>query len=207
MVTHAIVGSDNWNTNPDPQRTEKESIAESVAKSKSQIAFEAEKKEILKLLNLPKHHHSVTHSNGSSKRAAEVFTALLKSSNKDVMRILTFVMAETLQVGTSIVEMLGGNLSVDMKKCWQPDDTFFELLRDKTAINAMLKHIGGKQVADANVSKTAKVQKKIIADFVSGDGRKKAMDWLPHYMAFPFKAYTKSGAGQLSLNARQAIRT
>ncbi len=121
-----------------------------------------------------------------------------------VLRILTFIMAETLQSGTSLIEMLGDKLSIDMGECWQPDDAFFALLRDKAAINAMLKHIGGKHVADSNVSATAKVQKQIINDFVTGNGRKKAQNWLPHYMAFPFKSYTKAGAGELSVSANQA---
>lgn len=204
MITHAIVGSDNWRTAADPQRADKENISESVAKCSSQIAFEKEKKEILKLLNLPAHQYSVTHSNGNSERAAEIFSALLDHDDKTVMRILTFVMTETLQSGTSMVEMLGGKLSVDMQKCWQPDDTFFDLLRDKSAINAMLKHISGKAVADANISATAKVQKKIIRDCLSGEGRKKVVSWQPHYMAFPFKAYTKGGGGQLTENTCHA---
>ena len=44
------------------------------------------------------------------------------------------------------------------------------------------------------------MQKKIIRDFISGDGRKKVEGWLPHYMAFPFRAYTKGGGGRLSEN-------
>ncbi len=204
MVTHAIVGSDNWRTEADAQRADKETISESVAKSPSQIAFEKEKKEILKLLKLPAHQYSVTQSNGNFERAAEIFMTLLDHDDKIVMRILTFVMAETLQSGTPMVELLGGKLSVDMQKCWQPDDTFFDLLRDKAAINTMLKHIGGKAVADANISVAAKVQKKIISDFVTGEGRKEVENWQPHYMAFPFKAYTKNGGGQLTENMNQA---
>ncbi len=204
MVTHAIVGSTNWRTGADPQRADKDMIAESIAKSVSQTVFETEKKEILKLLDLPAHHHSVTHSNADPERAAHIFQTLLEHDDKTILRILTFIMAETLQSGAPLIEMLGGKLSIDMRKCWQPDDAFFALLRDKAAINAMLKHIGGKHVADSNVSATAKVQKQIINDFVTGNGRKKAQNWLPHYMAFPFKAYTKAGAGDLSTAADQA---
>ncbi len=120
------------------------------------------------------------------------------------MGVLTFVMAETLQSGTCVVEHLGTALKVEMRETWQPDDAFFDLVRDKSAINAMLRHIGGKTVADANISATVKVQKKIIRDFISGDGRKKAQNWLPRYLEFPFKAYTKAGAGTLSNNALRA---
>ena len=84
---------------------------------------------------------------------------------------------------------------------WQADDAFFDLLRNKAAVNAMLRHIGGKAVDDANLTATTKVQKKIVRDFITGDGRKKAEGWLPRYMEFPFKAYTKVGGGRLTENA------
>ena len=87
-----------------------------------------------------------------------------------------------------------------MRDYWEPEDAFFDLLRNKAAVNAMLRHIGGKAVADANVTATTKVQKKIIRDFITGDGRKKAEGWLLRYMEFPFKAYTKAGGGRLTEN-------
>ncbi|WP_372071471.1 ParB/RepB/Spo0J family partition protein [Tistrella mobilis] len=200
MVAHAIGGSALWQTKPDPQTTRKEEIAESVAKSKAEAAFAAERKAVLELLGLPVHGHSVVRSNGDDYRVAELFAALLKLSDKDVMRVLAFVMAETLEAGTGVVEALGTQLKVDMTDYWEPDDAFFDLLRDKAAVNAMLRHIRGKAVADANVTATTKVQKKIVRDFISGEGRKKVEGWLPHYMAFPFKAYTKGGGGRLSDN-------
>ena len=36
---------------------------------------------------------------------------------------------------------------------------------------------------------TAKVQKKIIGDCLSGEGRPKVDGWLPRYMAFPAEGY------------------
>ena len=200
MVAHAIGGSVLWQTKPDPQAARKDEIAKSVAKSKADAAFIKERKAVLKLLGLPEHGHSVVRSNGDPYRVVEVFMLLMKLSDDDVMRVLTFVMAETLQSGTGVVEALGTHLNVDMADYWEPDDTFFDLLRDKAAINAMVRHIGGKRVADANVTATTKVQKKIIRDFLNGDGRKKTDGWLPRYMEFPFKAYTKGGGGSLSDN-------
>ncbi len=101
---------------------------------------------------------------------------------------------------TSVVEALGYHLKVDMVDYWKPDETFFTLLRDKSAINTMLRHIGGKKVADGNVAATAKIQKNIILDFLKGETRKKVEGWLPNYMQFPFKAYTKGRGGRLSDN-------
>jgi ParB family chromosome partitioning protein len=44
---------------------------------------------------------------------------------------------------------------------WAADDTFLDLVRDRTAVNALLGEVAGKAAADANVSETVKVQKKI----------------------------------------------
>ena len=105
-----------------------------------------------------------------------------------------------------MVEVLGNLLSVDMADCWSLDDVsarsvsagsvsvrsiFLDLLRDKEAINAMLKHIGGKRVGDGNISATAKVQKKIIADYLDGTREGGEQNWQPRYMDFPMRAYTK----------------
>ena len=200
MVAHAIGGSVLWQTKTDPQTTRKDETAESVAKSKAETALAEERKTILELLGLPAHGHSVVRSNGDDHRVVDLFATLLKLPDEDVMRVLAIVMAETLEAGTAVVEALGTHLKVDMRDYWQVDDAFFDLLRDKAAVNAMLRHIGGKRVADANVTATTKVQKKIIRDFIAGDGRKKVEGWQPHYMAFPFKAYTKGGGGRLSDN-------
>ncbi|MEQ8694824.1 MAG: ParB N-terminal domain-containing protein [Gammaproteobacteria bacterium] len=200
MVAHAIGGSALWRTEADPQTTRKEETATSIARSKAETALAEERKAVLKLLGLPAHGHSVVRSNGDDYRVVELFSALLKLSDNDVLRVLAIVMAETLEAGTAVVEALGTHLKVDMRDYWEADDAFFDLLRDKVAVNAMLRHIGGKAVADANVSATTKVQKKIVRDFITGDGRKKAEGWLPRYMEFPFKAYTKKGGGRLTDN-------
>lgn len=200
MVAHAIGGSALWRTEADPQTTRKEETADSVAKSKAEAGLAEERKAVLTFLGLPAHGHSVVRSNGDDYRVVELFTKLLSLSDDEVLRVLAIVMAETVQAGTAVVEALGTHLKVDMRDYWEADDAFFDLLRDKEAVNAMVRHIGGKRVADANVTATTKVQKKIVRDFMTGDGRKKVKGWLPHYMAFPFRAYTKRGGGRLSDN-------
>ncbi|MGX9181905.1 ParB/RepB/Spo0J family partition protein [Mesorhizobium sp. BHbdii] len=125
---------------------------------------------------------------------ARAFARLLTLSDDDVLRVLTIVMAETLGAGSAVIEALGSHLNVDMAACWQADDAFFELLRDKEIANLMLAEIGGKHVADGNVSEKVKTQKKIIRDFLSGEnGRKKVDAWLPRWMKFPAESYTDRG--------------
>jgi len=58
----------------------------------------------------------------------------------------------------------------------------------------MLAEVAGKEAADANVSETARTQRQIIRDCLSGEGRDKAEGWVPRYMAFAEASYdgTKS---------------
>ncbi len=201
MVAHVIGGSSLWQIKAEPQRAANEAIGESLAKSKAQAAFDEERKAILKLLDLPHHGYTVTRANGDDYRVAAIFAKLLALPDSDVYRILAFVMAETLEAGTAVVEALGAHLNVSMADYWQPEDAFFDLLRDKTVINAVLKQIGGKRIADGNVTATGKVQKKVIRDFLTGsEGRKMVEDWMPGYMAFPFKPYTRNGGLTLADN-------
>lgn len=196
MVAHAIGGSSLWSVSAEPQRPVKEAIGKSLATSKAQAAFEVERTEVLKLLDLPAHGHSVTrcNCNGDFYRTAQVFATLLTLPDETVLRVLAFVMAETLESGSALVEALGNHLQADMAEAWEPDETFFELLKDKVVINAMLKQVAGKRVADGNVTATGKVQKQIIRDCLAGtNDRKKVEGWLPNYMAVPFKAYTRNG--------------
>ena len=123
----------------------------------------------------------------------EIFAKLIELDDGNVTRILTFIVAETLANGSAMVEVLGNSLSIDMAESWQVDETFLDLARDKEAINAMLKHIGGKRVADGNISATAKVQKKIITDYLDGTRQPQKKDWQPRYMDFPMRNYTKRG--------------
>ena len=104
----------------------------------------------------------------------------------------------TLEAGTIVVEAIGAHLKLDMRDYWQPDNAFFALTRDKAAINAMLRHADGKRFADGNVAAPGKTQKKIIRDFLAGEGRKKVEGWLPRHMGFPFGPHTKSGGVRLS---------
>ncbi|MDB5634973.1 MAG: FAD-binding oxidoreductase [Tardiphaga sp.] len=46
-------------------------------------------------------------------------------------------------------------------------------VRDRNAVNGMLGEVAGEAVADANVSETARVQKKIIHDCLKGEERGK----------------------------------
>ncbi|TIW79065.1 MAG: chromosome partitioning protein ParB, partial [Mesorhizobium sp.] len=166
----------------------------SVAACKAEAAFAEKRREVLALLGQPDEDGAVAGGNGDAFALASVLAKLVALSDDDVLRVLAIVMAETLEAGSAVIEALGNHLNVDMSACWQADDAFFELLRDREIANLMLADIGGKPVADGNVSEKVKTQKKIIRDFLAGEnGREKVDAWLPRWMKFPAQSYTNRG--------------
>jgi ParB family chromosome partitioning protein len=117
------------------------------------------------------------------------------------MRIAAFFMARSLQSGSDVVEETGARLKVDARKFWQPDDAFFDLVRDRATVNALLADVAGDAAAKANVAEKAKTQKQIIRDCLAGaSGRTKVEGWLPGWLAFPAR-----GIGQGPLPVAQPL--
>ena len=199
-VAQIIAGSSLFEVKADPQKANTDAINESLATNKAESVFAEERSEICKLLELSEDEtQSVVSQKGdwmASRDLHLIFPQLLKLDDASVMRILTFVIAETLPAQCNTLEMLGNHLSVDMSEVWTPDQTFFDLFRDKEAINSMVKEVAGKNAAEGNITATAKVQKSIIQDCLNGKRTAKQKDWKPRYMNFPMKGYT-SRAGTI----------
>ena len=201
-VAQIIAGSELWTIHADPQKANTDAILDSLAANKAEGAFAVERQAIRELLGLEKNSEDTLVYKkddwGKSHDIHAVFAKLIALGDEAVTRILTFVIAETLPSGGALVEILGNMLAVDMAEYWQLVDAstqsvFFDLLRDKQAINTMLEHIGGKVVAEGNITATAKVQKQIIKDFLNGKRTPQQKNWQPRYMDFPMQAYTKKG--------------
>jgi len=195
VAAQIIAGSTLWTVYAEPQKANSEAIDESLAASTAEAAFAAEREAVRQLLGIEQEDSDTLvyrqHDYGQSHDLLTIFAKLAGLDDDCVRRILTFVIAETLPSGSALVEALGILRSTDMATHWTPDDTFFDLWKDKAAINAAIKEIAGKPTADAHVTSTAKVQKKIIRDHIDGTRKPHTPDWQPRYMAFPMNAYTK----------------
>ena len=133
-------------------------------------------------------------SNADDYQTVAVFGQLLKLTDGEVLRVLAFAMAETLEAGSAIVEAVGVITSTDMSNSWQADETFLALLAGKDVLHAILSELGGASVADGNKGETGRVQKGIIHDYLTGsNGRSRVQNWLPAYARFPAAAYTDRG--------------
>jgi ParB family chromosome partitioning protein len=147
-VAHMIAGSPLWNVKPDPQRADKEAIAETVAASPAEAAFEAERTSVLQLLGMEAGYlGTVTRGNGDPHWGATAFARLLSMPDETVLRVLTIVMAETLAAGSPMVEAAGFVIRPEVSRWWAAEATFLELVRDRVAVNAMLGEVAGKAVA------------------------------------------------------------
>ncbi len=208
-VAQIIAGSSLWDIKADPQKANTDAIKDSLSINKAEAAFAKERRNVKQLLDMTKSDDETLVYRkddwGKSHDFHVIFSKLITLSNEEVTSILTFVVAETLPCGSSLVEMLGNLLTVEMKDHWQPDQTFLDLLRDKQAINGMLKQVAGKTTADAHISSTAKVQKQVIQNCLDGKRKAAKSDWQPQYMEFPMKAYTKQG-GIRAMDEWKAIK-
>ncbi len=120
-----------------------------------------------------------------------MFAKLIGLPDEDLFAVAAVVMGETLHAGGALVEAVGAYLKVDMAALWSPDQVFFDLIRDRPVANAMLREVGGKKVADGNVTEKLKTQKAIVQDFLAGaNSRPKIEAWTPKWLAFPASRYT-----------------
>jgi ParB family transcriptional regulator, chromosome partitioning protein len=191
-VAHMICGSPLWSVKIADQHTRNEAITESVETSPAETAFDERRRAVLACLGFDAERASVAQHYGSD--IGPLVDRLLELPDAVVMEVMALVMAETLAVGSELIETLGPVLSVDMARYWQADQAFYDLLRDREVMTAILAEVGGAAVASANAKEKGKVIKGVIADFVTGNNNRPKVDgWVPKWMAFPPSAYTDRG--------------
>ncbi len=176
--------SGNWSVRRDPQTARNPAIRASIENSKAQAAFAAEEDAVFALLGWSEGDDDEPFM--VRRQTADVFAHMLTRSDSEVLRIAAFFMARSLAAGSDVVEEAGTRLGVDARDTWQPDDAFFDLIRDRTTINAIVTEVAGDAVAKANVAEKAKTQKQIVRDCLTGtNGRARVEGWLPGWLAFP----------------------
>lgn len=184
MAAHAMAGSALWDVRPHELRARKDETQTSVESSKS-VAVLTERTEqtdaLFKALNV----NPALRRNGDDYRLCELFSALMAMSDEDVLKVLANVMARTLEAGNGIVEAVLHVCGTDLSAAWSPDEAFFDLTKDKRAINAMIGDIATASLAESCRTETGKAQKQVLANRVSGEGCKANPDWRPGWMQVP----------------------
>lgn len=191
MTAHAIAGSPLWTVRIEPQTAKDDDVRESVETSAAETLFDEKRRAVLALLGLSDDEPSVTGAAGS---VTGLFGRLLELPDRAVMDVIAIVMGETLFAGTKAVDAVGLHIGVDMSAWWGADDAFFEGLRDKEVLTAIVAEVGGEEIAAANAKEKGKTLKAIIRDHLDGiNGRAKIEGWVPKWMTFPPSAYTARG--------------
>lgn len=188
LIAHAVAASGNWTVKPDACRADNQAVRESVAASAAHDLFEAEAKKVRKLLASAFDTDESDDDNpavaglalGDADLTVRVFQRLLKLKDADVARIAAFVMAETLAAGSTVTEFMGIHAKVNTRAHWRPDAVFFELLRDRAAVNGMIGELSGKKAADRLVSAKLKDLRAALVTAAGGDAA-----WCPGWMRFP----------------------
>jgi ParB family chromosome partitioning protein len=194
MVAHAIVGSPLWNVRVEAQRAASDAIAESVENCASEAVFDEKRRAILALLGFDPETPTVSGGFGGEHGIAGLLVRLIELPDPQVLDILAIVMAETLEAGSQLIELLGPLVGTDMSKVWQADDALLDLIRDREVLGHVLADVAGAQVSNANEAETGKVKRRIICDCLTGEnGRARVEGWVPKWMAFPPAAYTERG--------------
>jgi len=195
-VAQLIAGSQHWSISAEGRRPANNDIAKALKDLPSERAFKDTRAKAKALLPKLKAQNGMSdkdaiRSPSHGERVLIVLAHLQTLPDGDVLAILAALTAETLALGTEVVDVLGTTMGVNVGKHWQPDDTFFALTRDKEVLNEMLAEVIGKDAAASYITGTGKAKKEIIRKALAGDGRKKVDGWLPRWMAFPATGYTK----------------
>ena len=123
-------------------------------------------------------------------------------SDEEVMQVLALTMAETLEAGGPVVEAVLHVCGTNLGRYWSPDDAFFELLRDKRAIHAMVANIASPSVAESVVKETGKVQKALIRNRIEGVDCTANPGWRPGWMQVPPTRLCQRDQGRLRRHPR-----
>ena len=179
IVAHMIAESPLWQVEADPQRAAKPEIAESLAANNGQQVFERERAAIAEMWGLEA-ESILSHRAHYEPRPCigDIFARLQSLTDEDILRVLTFLMAESLSANSPLIDTLGQELGTDMRQHWQPDRTFFVLIRGEQVLNAMVGEYAGTHAAAEHLTATAKTQRSILTACVDGIHTTADADWL-----------------------------
>jgi len=206
MVAHVVVGAPLWTVRREPQAARDAATLESVETCRGETVFDERRRAVLALLGMDPERETVTRNNSDDHDLVRLFLRLLDLPDAALGDVIAVAMGETLASGSAAVEAVGLTLAVDMGEWWQADGAFFDLLRDREVLGAMVTEVAGEAVASANAKEKGKTLKRIVTDHLDGaGGRAKVERWVPRWMAFPPAAYTeRGGVGTVRASAKVA---
>jgi len=120
------------------------------------------------MLGQPDYHRTIVCRHGDAGESVALFARLLALPDDRAWDLFAFALAESLEAGSALVDAVGIHQGLDPKDIWTPDETFFDLMRDREVANRMVAEVAGKGVADSNATEKVRTQKAIIRDCLAG---------------------------------------
>jgi ParB family transcriptional regulator, chromosome partitioning protein len=189
LLAQLIAGAQHITIRPEPMTPASSEITGALQHMPTLAVMDKARAKALDLLGRDTTDHSLIQ--GYALRNADtprIFRRLLELDNKRVNNILAVLAAETLAIGTGLVDAAGATLEVTAAGAWSPDDTFFTLIRDRAVSTAILAEVAPDRPPPSPTT-TVKEVKSRIRDALTG----KSTDapWTPRWMTFPAATYTE----------------
>ena len=189
LIAHAITNAGYWTVGVENQASDRSAIAESVETSRAEASFDEKRRAAIAVMDFDPECVSLI-GGGRRAGAMTLLDRLSALGDEEVLAVAAIVMGETLEAGSGVADALGTLLEVDMADLWEADEPFFELIRDKKVLTAMVAELAGQDAAAANAGQTGKVLKGIIRDCLAGEnGRARVDNWVPKWLLFPTGSY------------------
>ncbi|TGX55821.1 ParB/RepB/Spo0J family partition protein [Sphingomonas gei] len=206
MVAHLVAGSSLWTVRRQPLASRDAATQESVETCRGETVFDERRRAVLALLGMDPERETLCGTSSDDRGVVGIFLRLLDLPDAALGDVIVIAIGETLAAGDAAVEAVGLTLGLDMADWWQADGAFFDLIRDKEVLGAMVAEVAGEKIAAANAKEKGKTLKRIVSDHLDGvGGRAKVERWVPRWMAFPPAAYTvRGGVGTVRANAKVA---
>ena len=188
LLAQLIAGAQHITIKPEPMTPASSEIAGALQGLSTFAVMDEARSRALDLLGCDTTDHSLIQGyelyNADTPR---IFARLLELDTKRVNSILAVLVAETLVIGTGLVDAAGAKLDVAVTGSWSPDDTFFALIRDRAVSAAILAEVAPDR-PPLSPATTAKEIKSRIRDALKA----KPVDapWTPRWLTFPAAAYT-----------------
>src|SRR3546814_17310057 len=99
-------------------------------------------------------------------------------------------MAESLEAGTALIEMLGRHLKLDMAETYAVNDVLLDLVKDREVLDRLVADVAGQQEAAENARAPGQGNRKSVSAGLTGkNGREKVSGYLPRAMELPQSCY------------------
>jgi ParB family transcriptional regulator, chromosome partitioning protein len=188
LLAQLIAGAQHITIKPEPMTAASSEIAGALQNLPAFAVMDEARANALDLLGCDTTNHSLIQGyelyNADTPR---IFARLLELDTKQVNSILAVLVAETLAIGTGLVDAASAQLDVAVTGAWSPDDTFFALIRDRAVATAILAEAAPDRPAPSPAT-PAKEIKSRIRDALKA--KPADAPWTPRWMTFPAAAYT-----------------